>query len=225
MKNILIIVLIFILGNLTINAQNFNWKSLDENQTHIVYLNLGYDFGITTQVGYGYKWNSFRRIVFNADYSFPMGKNLVDDFKIRLGGQIEIFDFHNFILTAKVYAIFRKHANRYVDMSSFGSDFAALIGYYRPTWHIAGVFGFDKSIVTYLKHSEGMKDNFPNITNGWFIPSGGHFYFGLEGSKTIGKNFDISLRLGITDAQGKDVNALLPYYAQLGFTWRFSNKK
>lgn len=222
---IIITVLVLILSIYTTNAQQINWKSLDDNQYHLVYSNFGYDFGITAQTGYGYKLKTFRTILFNADCSFPMGKNLVDDLKMRLGSQIEVFDFHNFILTAKVYTIFRRYANRYVDMSSLGAEFSALIGYYRKTWHIAGEFGFDKSIVTYLKHSEDMKEHFPTITDGWFFPSGGHFFYGLQGSKTIGKNIDLSLRLGFIQAQNKDVNTLLPYYAQLGFTWRFSKKK
>ena len=25
-----------------------------------------------------------------------------------------------------------------------------------------------------------MKDNFPAIADAWFIPSGGHFYFGIQ---------------------------------------------
>ncbi len=218
----MIIALFCVFRIYTSTAQNINWKSLNENQTHIAYLNIGYDFGMTTQMGYGYKLKTFRMLLFNVDYSFPLGENIIDDFKTRLGGQIEIVDFHNFILTAKAYAIFRKYKNQYVDMSSFGSELAILIGYYRPTWHIAGEFGFDKSITTYLKHSDDMKKHFPNITNGWFLPSGGHFFYGLQGSKTIGNNFELSLRVGGLQAQKNEVNALLPYYAQLGFVWRFS---
>jgi len=153
-----------------------------------------------------------------------MGKNIVDDFKIKLGGQMDVFDFHNFILTAKIYAVFRTYKSGYVEMSNFGSDMAALIGYYRRTWHIAGEFGFDKSIVTYIKHTESMRDRFPNITDGWFIPSGGYFFYGLQGSKTIGKNIEISLRIGFAKPPNKDVDPLLPYYGQLGFIWKFSKK-
>ena len=60
------------------------------------------------------------------------------------------------------------------------------------------------------------------ISNGWFIPSGGHFFYGIQGSKTIGSRFEISLRAGATNAQFKDKNPLLPYYVQLGLISTFS---
>jgi len=56
-------VVMLILCIYTTKAQNINWKSLNENEKHLAYLNFGYDFGITTQVGYGYKLNSFRTII------------------------------------------------------------------------------------------------------------------------------------------------------------------
>jgi len=206
-------------------AQNINWSSINENQKTLTYLNVGYDFGMTTQIGYGHKIDVFRPILLTADYSFPMGKNLVDDFKVRLGGQASIYEINNFIFSAKVYGIFRRHQTELVRMVNFGSEMSAMIGYYKPTWHLAGDFGFDKSIITQLKHSDEMRNNFPSITNGWFIPSGGHFYYGIQGSKTIGDHFELSLRAGATNAQFKDENALLPYYAQFGLIYKFLKKE
>ena len=221
---IIISILATILSFYSINAQNINWQSIDKEQKDIAYLNLGYEFGMTTQIGYGRKIETFRPILLTADYSMPMGNDLVDDFKVRIGSQISIFEKNNFIASAKIYGIFRRHQTTLVRMASFGSEMAGIIGYYKPRWHIAGELGFDKSIVTHLKHSDIMRDNFPDITDGWFIPSGGHFYYGFQGSKTIGNNFDLSLRIGMTNAQFDDKNALLPYYAQFGLIYNISSK-
>ena len=223
MKKI-IIILITALSVYSINAQSINWQSIDKDQKNIVYLNFGYDFGMTTQFGYGRKIETFRPILLTADYSMPMGKDLVDDFKLRIGGQISIFERNNFIASAKIYGIFRRHQTKLVRMASFGSETAVILGYYKPKWHIAGEFGFDKSIVTHLKHSDIMKDNFPAIADGWFIPSGGHFYYGIQGSKTIGNNFDLSLRVGMTNAQFNDKNAIMPIYTQFGLIYKISSK-
>lgn len=108
-----------------------------------------------------------------------------------------------------------------VRISSFGSEFSVITGYFKPTWHIAAEFGFDKSITSNLKHSDIMKDNYPNIQDGWYIPSGGNYFYGIQASKSIGRSYDISLRLGAINAQGKDENALLPNYAQIGLIKRF----
>ncbi len=221
MKNI-IVILILVASVKSASGQNINWQSINDNQKSIAYLNYGYDFGMTAQIGYGYKLDAFRPIFLTADYSFPMGEDLYDDFKVRLGGQISVLEKNNFILSAKVYGIFRRHQTSLVRMVNFGAELSALAGYYKPTWHIAAEFGFDKSIITNLKHSDIMRDNFATITDGWFIPSGGHFFYGIQGSKTLGKSLEISLRAGATNAQSNDENALLPYFTQLGFVWKFS---
>ena len=66
-------------------------------------------------------------------------------------------------------------------------------------------------------HSNFLQD----IKDGWYIPCGGNYFFGVQGSKTITQSFEISTRIGGTNAQGKHENALLPYYAQIGITKRF----
>jgi len=203
------------------NAQNINFSTNHQDQKSIAYLNFGYDFGMSTQVGYGKKIDLVKPILWTMDYSFPAGKNLVDDFKVRLGGQYSFYQSNNFIFSAKVYGVFRRHQTKLVRMTSFGSEMSLVVGYYKSSWHLASEFGFDKSIATHLKHSEIMRENSPFIKDGWFIPSGGHFYYGIQSSKTIGKKFEISLRVGVTNAQFKDENALLPAYAQLGLIHKF----
>lgn len=206
-------------------SQNINWSALNENQKNVSYLNLGYDFGITTQIGYGYQLKVFKPILLTADFSSPMGKILLDDFKVRIGGQIPIYKINNFTLSAKAYSITRKHKTTLVKMTSFGLEAAAILGFYKSTWHLAGEFGIDNSINTKLKHSDLMKENYPSIKDGWLSGSGGHFYFGIQGSRTIKEKFEISLRAGSTKSKSKDENAILPYYTQLGFIYKFSSKK
>jgi len=185
--------LIIIFALLSVNfsfAQNINWSSINEDQNNLAYLNFGYDFGLTTQVGYGYHLDSNRPILLTVDYSSPMGNDLVDDFKIRLGSQISIYEKNQFMFSAKAYGIFRRHQTKLITMQSFGSELAAIFGYYKSSWHIASEFGFDKSITTHLKQSDIMKENYPSIA-------------------------------GATKAQAKDENSILPYYAQLGLSFKF----
>lgn len=203
------------------NAQNINWRSLDEGQRNVIQFNAGYDFGVTAQLGYSRTFAWFRPVMLGADFSIPMGNTLLDDFKVRLGGQMEVIEIGGFSVTVKIASIFRRYQTDLVTIQSFGSDFGLLAGYYTPTWSVAGEFGFDKSIATYLRHSDVMKANFPGIRDGWYIPTGGHYYYGIQGGKTIGDTFDLSLRLGATNAQFDDENAVIPYYLQLGVGVRF----
>ena len=66
-----------------------------------------------------------------------------------------------------------------------------------------------------------MRAMFPAIKDGWYVPTGGNYYFGLQGGKTVGESLDLSLRLGATRAQKHDENAVVPLYAELGLGMRF----
>jgi hypothetical protein len=221
MKNLVKILLVAMALAGACYSQNINWRSLREDQRNLVQLNFGYDFGVTAQLGYGRSFTLIRPVVVELDYSLPMGDVLLDDFKVRLGGQMEILQVGGFSTTIKVFSNLRRYQTNMVRMVSFGSDFGVMAGYCRSTWYAAGEFGFDKSIATNLKHSDVMKAYFPAIRDGWYVPTGGHFYYGIQGGKTIGETFELSLRLGATKSQFDDEEAVLPYYVQLGLGVRF----
>jgi hypothetical protein len=221
MKNIIAVITLVMGIAETGYSQNINWRSLREDQRNVIQLSVGYDFGVTTQVGYSRSFTIIKPVVLGLDYSFPMGSDLLDDFKVRFGGQIEIVEIDGFSATIKISSIFRRYQTALVRIESFGSDFALLAGYYKPTWSVAGEFGFDKSITSHLAHSDIMRAMFPAIRDGWYIPTGGHYYYGIQAGKTIGESFDLSLRVGATRAQGIDENAVLPLYCQLGLGMRF----
>jgi len=216
MKKILLATIIMALFSEYSHSQNVNWRSLDNGQSNIVQFNFGYDFGAVSQVSYNRYIDGFMPIALGLDYALPMGNILLDDFKVRYGAQFEIVEWEGFSVTAKIYSNFKRYKTALVRTITFGSDFTAVAGYYRQTWHAALEYGFDKSIISHFKHSDIMKENVPTIKDGWYIPTGGYHYYGIQGSKTIGNTFDLSLRLGQTKAQFKDEDAVLPIYLQLG---------
>ncbi len=202
-------------------AQNINWRSIQDHK-NVASVNLGLDFGTTVQVMYYRQVSAFRPILLGGDFSIPFGETLLDDFKVRWGGQIEVFEYNGFSVTGKVLANFRRYENDLVRMASFGSEFALISGYYRPTWHVGFEVGFDKSIITHLKHSDVMRDYvYADIQDGWYIPSGGNWFYGLHGSKTVGSSTELTGRFGFTNAERKDEDAMFPVYLQLGFNKKF----
>ncbi|MBX2991555.1 MAG: hypothetical protein KF749_10370 [Bacteroidetes bacterium] len=203
------------------SSQTINWRSLGEDQRNVIQLNVGFDYGVTAQAVYGRAFTFIRPVMVGVDFSLPMGENLVDDFKAKLGVQIEVVEMGGFSATLRIFSIFRRYENELVRIVSFGSDLGLVAGYYSPTWHVAGEFGFDKSIVSHLKHSDVMRSYYPRIRDGWYIPSGGHFYYGIQAGKTLGQNLDLTLRVGATNAQHSDEEAAVPYYLQLGLGMRF----
>jgi hypothetical protein len=203
------------------------WKAvmmmlvLGEEQRNVVQMHAGFDYGATVQVGYARSFTLVRPVIAGLEYSFPMGSTLTDDFKVRLGGQVEVVEIDGFSATIKIYSNFRRYQTQLVRIVSFGSDFALLAGYYSATWYAAGELGFDKAIATQLKHSDIMRMNFPGIRDGWYVPTGGNWYYGVQGGKTIGEILEVSLRLGATNAQFDDENAAMPVYLQLGVGVKF----
>ncbi len=202
-------------------SQNINWRSLGEDRRNILQVTVGYDYGATAQLGYNRAFTLIRPVVVGVDFSVPMGDVLVDDFKARIGGQMEIVQAGGFSATIKISSPFRRYQTPLVRIVSFGADFGAVAGYYASTWYAAGEFGFDKAVTSYLKNSDIMKASYPAIRDGWYVPTGGNFYYGIQGGKTIGETLELSLRLGATYAQFDDENAVLPYFAQLGLGVRF----
>lgn len=221
MKKIIILIIfsVFLIGS--VYSQNVNWRWLNDESPNHVHLKIGYDFGVTTQFGYSRYIKIIKPVLLTVDYSFPMGHIIFDDFKIRYGGQAEIVEWKNFIASFKLFGNFKRHETELVRIFNFGIESSMLVGYYKPSWHLALEFGIIKAIISNLKHSGIVKENYPAIQDGWFKSPGGYFNYGIQSSKTIGDSFDLSFRIGFTNAFGNDKNAILPHYAQAGIMKRF----
>lgn len=221
MKTVVMVVLVVAALVEVGHSQTTNWKSLRDDRPNAIQFSFGYDFGAVAQLGYSRSLTVIRPAVVRLDCSVPMGSDVLDDFKVRLGASVEVVEIGGFAVTLNVTSIFRRYEGALATIESFGSDLGVLAGYYAPTWSVAGEFGFDKSITSHVKHSDIMRAVFPAIRDGWYIPSGGHYYYGVQAGKTVGESFDVSLRLGATNAQDHDENAVVPLYLQLGVGMRF----
>ncbi len=221
MKNTIITILLAFICTGPLKAQNVNWQWMDDQQPHYAHLNLGYDFGVTAQAGYNYLLKFKVPILLTADYSFPMGDQLFDDYKFRLGGQVKIAEYQNFVASLKVFGHFKRHETAMVRLFNLGTEASALIGYYQPKWHVAGEFGLDKPFTSHIKHSDIVRENFPNVQDGWFSGSGGHFFYGLQAGKSLSNTLDLSMRIGGTKAISGHKDAIIARYVQIGLMKRF----
>jgi len=202
-------------------GQSINWANFPKEKRHIVNINLGLDNGVVFGAAYGYSLKTKIPFILCAEYSFPSGKTLLDDYKTKVGGQVRIFQKGKIQMSTKVYGIFRRYENSLVRLMNFGSDVSGVVGYYKPRWFIAGEFGFDKAIVTNFKHSETYKDIFPGVKDGWYEPAtGGNFNYGLQGGFSFKRN-DIFLKAGRLITQDFKTKPFVPFYFQLGYNYKF----
>lgn len=200
-------------------AQNLNWKNLQSSQKHIIYLNLGFDNASSMGIGYGYHLNTKMPVVLNLEYSMPFGDKVFDDLKTKIGGQVNLVRASSFFATVKAYGVIRRFENDFARMINFGSEFSTTMGIYKNKWFATTEFGFDKAIITHVKHSSLMKQYNPEVQTGWYIPTGGNFIYGLQSGYSFKSN-DLYAKVGRTVSQDLKTTPMLPYYFQLGWNVR-----
>lgn len=210
------------------SAQAINWGSLGKDDKQVVNLNAGWDYGVTFGAGYGYHLNIHRPnmpLILDIGYSFPSGKNILEDFKVKVGGKISLYEIGNVHFIASIYGVFRRYENDMVRMANFGSDLSAIIGYYRSYWFVAGQFGFDKAIVTNFRHQASFKEKFPEVKDGRYVPpAGGNYHFGLQAGFSF-RRHDFFVTAGRLITQDWKTTPLVPYYAQVGYNFRIGSSK
>jgi hypothetical protein len=216
--NLLFVAAVLLFLSPATNAQTLNWGSIQNEQKHILTAHTGIEHSIVWGVGYSRKLNVGKfPVVAGASYSFASGKNLFDDSKLKLGGQINLWQWKAFQVSARLQGIARTTKNDFVRITGFGSDAALTAGVYKPKWFVAGEFGFDKSIVIHLKHGQAYKDNYAAVVDGWYEPdAGGNIYFGIQTGRSFSRS-DITVKAGrMLTEQFKPMHAL-PLYFELGY--------
>ncbi len=170
--------------------------------------------------GYGLKFDTKLPVLANIEYSVPSGERLFDDFKVRIGGQVEVLRKGGFSATVKAYSPIRRYENTLATLFSFGGEFSGVVGYYKQKWFVAGEFGFDKAIATHVKHSKNALDNYSGLQNGWYVPTGGNYFYGLQTGFSF-RASDISMKAGKVVNQSFKPAPLIPYFFQLAYQRRF----
>jgi hypothetical protein len=220
MTQLIIVILLWLLSFTTTLAQTINWKNLKKEEKHLLNATVGWEHGLVYGVAYGYKLKTKLPIVVDASFSIPSGETVFDDFKTKIGGQINVYQINNFHFNASLHGIYRRYENPLVTLQNFGADATVIIGYYKPKWFTAIELGFDKAIVTHFKHTEIYREVYPAVKDGWYEPStGGNANYGIQGGYSFHRN-DITLRLGKVISQDFKTEPMVPFYIQLGYNYK-----
>lgn len=219
----LLLAIICCLGKIS-SAQPINWKNLQPAQKHIVNLNVGLDNAFTVGVGYSYQLNTKIPLLLNIEYSMPAGDKLFDDMKTKIGAQLNVISAGNFYTAVKAHGVIRRFQNDLARMVNFGSEFSATAGYYKNKWFAAAELGFDKAIITHIRHSKLMKEYNPDLQSGWYIPTGGNFFYGVQGGYSF-KQSDVYVKAGKTMTQDFKTSPTVPYYFQLGWNVKWKGRR
>lgn len=204
-------------------AQTINLKSIQSAQ-HILNTGIGWDYGLTYSLGYGYQLKTKLPIIANGSFSIPSGKKLLDDFKFRPGVQVVVLNRENLKSSISTAGIYRRYENPLVCLQNVGCEVKATFGYYKSSWFVSVEFGFDKAIATHFEHSESYRENvYADIQDGWYKPaSGGNILYGFQTGYSF-KKMDLTLNLGKVATQDFKSSPLIPYYMSLGVSYKIGN--
>lgn len=186
-----------------------------------VYTTFGLDPALVGSVGYarvapflGRTWQlgvEFGVVAFEFDRR---------DVRAQLQARTSLLQWRSLRLVGTAAFITRGTENSIYRAVNFGSDITGAAGVYHRSWFLAGEFGFDKNIITHLQHSDWYHTYFyPEARDGWYLPGGGTFHYGVTGGVAIGPT-ELALRLGRQRTEQFD-DLLPPVYASLGLGIRF----
>lgn len=220
-KSTILIVTVLVSGLIS-NAQTVNWSALQSDKSNLLSVSLVLDHSLAYGLSYGHSVKVLTfPVIAGAEFFIPSGKQRLDDFKSKIGGQIQWLNYNGIRFSTRIQGVFRRYQNDFVRMLNFGSDFGGVAGYYKSRWFVAAEAGFDKAIVTHFKHTDLYRAKYDKVVDGWYEPStGGNFYYGLQ----TGLNFrshGISLKGGYVLSQDFKTKPMLPFYASVSYILSF----
>jgi hypothetical protein len=128
-----------------VKAQVINWESNQGKQ--IVNLNIGGDYGIVGGVGYSHKIEARQiPIWINIGLSTPVGKDILDDYKVKVGGEVRFLSFNKIQFTSNFQFVFRKINMEYIKANNFGNELALTGGWYEASTGVNFNYGIRTGI-------------------------------------------------------------------------------
>jgi hypothetical protein len=171
---------------------------------------LGADFGTNYGLSYGYKLPGSHPIVLGAELSVPFGNQLLDDWKVRLNGQSELWHNDRLSWGIKPGIILRRYQSDAARLYNIGAEITTTFGYYRPKWGGAIEVNYDRALFTHIQHNM-LRDYYPAIRDGWYGGTGGNFKFGIKANYSF-KSWNIVVKTGKMYAQDFKDNPTLPFF-------------
>lgn len=223
MNNISLITTL-ILFNLLLfeNQSNAQVSKPLSSESSAIFTSFGLDPALVTTFGFarGFNISSINKnLMLSTEISIPIQFDL-NDSRLKLEGHINILSFSKFNCWGGLSLIERNTKNSIHRANSLGVGIVFLTGYYGERWTIASEFGYDRSILTYIKHSSWYKTYFyTDAKDGWYGNTASHFYYGIRTGFSLAK-FEITVRAGAQKTKSI-INPLVPVYGILSINYRF----
>ena len=219
MKRACLLAALLLVGQRDLAAQ-WNLARMQPGDAQL-HLSMAVDPAVVTSIGYGRFTSMFGTITrLGLEAGAVAGDAELGDYRVRLSADVQLVERGAFRVAASAAFMTRGTSNRVFRAVNFGSDFGATAGIYRRTWFLAGEVGFDKAIITHLKHTQEYRDEYyAGAKDGWYLNNGGTGRLGVMTGRSLG-GAELLLRAGIARTQGGEALAV-PAYLTVGVGFGF----
>lgn len=192
-----------------------------ETERNRVYTTFGLEPALVSSLGYARVISMpGREVQLAGEVGVVTARMDRRDFRTRLGAQTSLAHWGPVRLSGSATFITRGTENTIYKGLNFGADVTGTLGMYRRGWFAAGEFGFDKAIVTHVKHTDWYRTNvYPDAKDGWYVDTGGRYHYGLSGGLSLGST-EVVGRFGVLRTERfKEITP--PMYASVGLGFRY----
>jgi hypothetical protein len=214
-KRLCLLVLIVLGAGQRDVAAQWNLARLQPGDAQL-HLSMALDPAVITSLGYGRMTSLLGSTAqFGLEAGVVAGDADLRDYRVRLGGSVQLVHRGAFRVAASAAFLTRGTTNTVFRAINFGSDLGVTAGVYHGGWFMAGEVGFDKAIITHLKHTQAYRDQYyEDAKDGWYLNNGGTGRVGIMAGRSIG-GAELLLRAGVARTQGGET-LTAPGYLTLG---------
>lgn len=201
-------------------AQEINWRSLNEESNHLVSLYFGADYSSYYGASYACSIkNKYRPLFIGTELTLPFGKQVTDDWRWNVNLQTELWQNDYLSLGTKLSFVTRRYSSPIATIYNTSGALSLNFGYVRLKVGAVVVAAYDQTMAAHISHKL-LKEYYPQIRDGWYGASGGTFKFGVRGNWSH-KSWSTYLTVGKAFARNFKDNPTFPFFAELSVQKRF----
>ena len=188
---------------------------------------LNFEFDPTSSIVAGYA-RSFeikvinRNLTLTGDITLPIFLLDLKHYRVTIGSRIAFFNSERWNILNRFSIINKGTDNPVYSGNLFSIEDGFIGGYFSNKWYAAGEFGYEKFLLTHIKHTDWYRDYVhTNAKDGWYSSTGGNFSFGLQGGYLFRDIIELTLRLGMYKTEAFNDPAGVPFYTNIGVNYHF----
>jgi len=167
-------------------AQDINYARVIPGSDRIQ-LTMGLDPAVLSSVGFVQAFAvGSRTAMWELDLGMVLAETDAKDLRARVGLQTTLWQAGVWRIAAAGRLIARSTSNSIYDGAGFGVDLGTCAGYYRHGWFVAGLIGYDRTLVMHLEHSDWYRDNiYADAVDGWYRGESGILHGGIAAGVAV----------------------------------------